>query len=361
MTEQRSSRRQRTGATINDVAAQAGVSPMTVSRVINREGNVREETRERVQQAITELRYAPSSAARALAGGDEIRIGLLYSNPSAAYLSEFLVGSLDQASRLNIQLVVEKCDEAGLEAVAIAHLVTGHMDGIILPPPLCDSPTILQALAEADIPTVAVATGRAPDWVLAVSIDDARAAHDMTRHLASLGHRRIGFITGNANQSASGERLGGYRDALAEAGIPVDEALVAEGLFTYRSGLDAAEQLLTLADPPTAIFASNDDMAAATVAIAHRHGLDVPGDLTVCGFDDTALATTIWPELTTIRQPVMAMSQLAVEMLVREVRARRAGRSDTAERHVLVDYELIRRQSDAAPRRRPAARRPGGE
>ena len=133
---------------------------------------------------------------------------------------------------------------------------------------------------------------------------------------------------------------------------------IAEGLFTYRSGLDAADQLLELAEPPSAIFASNDDMAAATVAIAHRRGLDVPGDLTVCGFDDTALATTIWPELTTIRQPVTEMSRIAVELLVHAIRMQKAGRSaEIKEPHLLADYALIRRQSDAAPRRRPTTGR----
>ena len=133
----------------------------------------------------------------------------------------------------------------------------------------------------------------------------------------------------------------------------MDEALVTHGLFSYQSGLDAAEQLLALADPPTAIFSSNDDMAAATVAVAHRRGLDVPGDLTVCGFDDSALATTIWPELTTIHQPIADMSRAAVEMLVLAIR--RSKGNELAERHRLLDFTLIRRQSDAAPRRRPAA------
>jgi LacI family transcriptional regulator len=180
----------------------------------------------------------------------------------------------------------------------------------------------------------------------------------MTRHLGALGHVRIGFITGNPNQTASAERLDGYRAALADMRLPDDPALVTEGLFTYRSGLDAADRLLDLDDAPSAIFASNDDMAAATVAIAHRRGLDVPSDLTVCGFDDTALATTIWPELTTIRQPVVEMSRMAVELLVHAIRLSKAGRlGDIGEPHVLADYTLIRRQSDAAPRRRPAVQR----
>jgi LacI family transcriptional regulator len=126
-------------------------------------------------------------------------------------------------------------------------------------------------------------------------------------------------------------------------------------MFTYRSGLDAAEQLLALEHRPTAVFASNDDMAAATVAIAHRMGLDVPGDLTVAGFDDTALATTIWPELTTVRQPIADMAETAVKFLVHQIRAQRDGDPQQPE-HLVMDSTLVRRQSDAAPRMRPPAR-----
>jgi LacI family transcriptional regulator len=346
----RPSRRQRNAPTISDVAAAAGVSPMTVSRVINGEANVRDRTRELVNEVIRKLNYSPSAAARSLAGGEEMRIGLLYSNPSSAYLSEFLVGSLDQASRSNVQLIVEKCDEDALEQSVIDHLVQGRVDGIVLPPPLCDATAVLAAVAEHDIPAVAVATGRPIDTMAAVSIDDRRAAFEMTRHLIELGHRRIGFIIGNPNQTASAERLAGYRAALAGSGLDEEAGLIVQGLFTYRSGLDAAEQLLTLADRPTAIFASNDDMAAAAVAIAHRRRLDVPRDLTVCGFDDTALATTIWPELTTIRQPIIEMSRTAVELLVREIKDRKNGKSGPPQ-HLVLDFDLVRRQSDAPPPR----------
>src|SRR4029078_6482548 len=126
--------------------------------------------------------------------------------------------------------------------------------------------------------------------------------------------------------------------------------LIVEGLFTYRSGLDAAEQLLNLPVPPSAIFAQNAQLAAATVAIAHRRGLDVPSDLTVCGYDDTALATTIWPELTTIRQPVIEMSRMAVELLVRAIRHHARRTADIKEPHVTADYAFIQRDSDAPPR-----------
>ncbi|MHA6770188.1 LacI family DNA-binding transcriptional regulator [Sphingobium ummariense] len=350
--EPRSSRRQRNAPTINDVARWAGVSPMTVSRVINREQVVRPETREKVEAAITALNYAPSAAARSLAGGDETRIGLLYSNPSASYLSEFLVGSLDQAARFGVHLVVEKWDEKTSVAAAVDHLRRGRLDGVILPPPLCDMTEMIAALDDAGIAAVAVATGRDPDDVSVVNIDDRGAAYAMTRHLIALGHHRIGFIKGNPNQTASDQRFRGYLDALAQSGIAQDDALVAQGYFTYRSGLDAAEQILELPNAPTAIFASNDDMAAATVAIAHRNGLDVPGDLTVCGFDDTSLATTIWPELTTIRQPISAMSRAAVDVLIEQIKARK-GKTKVSPGHLMLDYELIRRQSDAAPRLRP--------
>lgn len=321
---------------------------MTVSRVINGEKNVRDSTREAVNAAIRELNYAPNPAARSLAGADLVRIGLLYANPSAAYLSEFLVGSLDQCSRGNIQLIVEKCDEGQAEAAA-ARLAASGVDGVILPPPLCDVTGVTRALREAGVPAVAVATGEPPSDVSAVRIDDFAAAQAMTRHLIGLGHRRIGFIKGHPNQTASRQRHEGHLAALAEAGIAAEPALTAQGFFTYRSGFEAAEALLALDPTPTAIFASNDDMAAATVAAAHRRGLDVPGDLTVVGFDDSALATTVWPELTTIRQPIADMSRQAVSLLADEIRSRRAG--ETAQHpHAVQDFALVRRASDGPPR-----------
>jgi LacI family transcriptional regulator len=326
---------------------------MTVSRVINGETNVRPATRELVNAAISALNYAPNPAARSLAGAGPARIGLLYSNPSAGFLSEFLVGSLDQASRSDVQIIVEKCELDDHEVEVAQHLIDGGIDGIILPPPLCEAPALLALLAAARVPTVSVATSLPTESMLAIRIDDAQAAATMTRHIMDLGHRRIGFITGNPNLSASARRLEGYREALSAAGLPIDPQLIAEGLFSYRSGLDAAEQLLDLAVPPTAIFSSNDDMAAATVAVAHRRGLDVPGDLTVCGFDDTTLSTAIWPELTTIHQPIADMARAAVELLVGTIRRQRGSDGIVSQR--VLDFTLIRRQSDAAPRHRPSA------
>ncbi len=339
----------RAAATIADVAKRAGVSPMTVSRVVNGEENVRAATRDKVNAAIAALNYTPNQAARRLAGSRLIRIAILYSNPSANYLNELLVGVLNRASMGHLQLVVQKC-EAGLDEAS--ELIDNGIDGIILPPPLCDSRTLLDLVTRTGTPAIAVASGTPDKRICAIGIDDYRAAFEMTRHIIALGHLRVGFITGHPNQTASARRLAGFRAAMKEAGREVPDEMVAQGMFNYRSGLDAAEILLTADPRPTAIFASNDDMAAGAVAIAHRLGLDVPGDLTVAGFDDAALATTIWPELTTVHQPIMDMAGAAVDLLVKQIRAERDGIETQCE-HVVMDFSLIRRQSDAAPRLRP--------
>jgi LacI family transcriptional regulator len=322
---------------------------MTVSRVINGERNVKDSTRKAVLTAIEKLNYSPNLAARSLAGADQIRIGLLYSNPSPAYLSRFLMGSLEQARINHVQLVVEDCANEDDAEEAVRTLIASNVDGIILSPPLCDSEQLLQMIEREDILAVVIANWQPKSRVSVIRIDDIEAASAMTRHILSLGHRRIGFIKGNPAHKASSQRLAGFKAALKEAGIGVSPDLVVDGRFTYRSGLEAAEELLNLPEPPTAIFASNDDMAAAAITVAHRHRLDVPADLTVCGFDDTDFAQSIWPELTTIHQPIASMSRAAVDMLVEQVRERRAGR----EKHVsdqVLDFTFIRRESDAAPK-----------
>ena len=249
--------------------------------------------------------------------------------------------------------MVEQCDVGDLGIGAARNLIANGIDGILLPSPLNESAELRDILIAEGVPTVVLGNGAPQRELMAVDIDEVGAAHAMTRHLVSLGHRRIGFIAGAPLHTASGLRLEGYRAALTESRLPVDEGLIAQGLFTYRSGLDAAELLIDRPDPPTAIFASNDDMGAATVAVAHRLGLDVPGDLSVCGFDDTTLATVIWPELTTIHQPIANMARAGIEMLVAASRVREAG---WTREHRRLDFTLIRRQSDAPPRRRPLAR-----
>lgn len=340
------SRRGRGSVTIEDVARAAGVSAMTVSRVINKERNVREETRQSVLETIERMNYSPNTAARSLAAGDATHIGLLYSNPSAAYLSQFLVGALDGARQAGCHLVIEACEsENEAEQCEVARrFANADAEGVILPPPLSESVPILTELALAGTPVVTVAMGKLYPNALNVRIDDFAAAKEMTEYLIGLGHKRIGFIKGHPAQIASAERERGFMAAVTEAGLENGGISIEQGFFTFRSGLDAAERLLNQSARPTAIFASNDDMAAAVVGVAHRRGLDVPEDLSVVGFDDTAPATTVWPELTTIRQPVSAMAATALELLLGELKLNRRGRAGTSQEAIL-DHELVIRDS----------------
>jgi LacI family transcriptional regulator len=335
--------------TMADVARKAGVSVMTVSRVMNGRGGVSEDTRLEVARAAADLHYAANREARALTGSGTIRIGLLYPDSSAGYLSEFLIGLLGQSSLNDVQFVVRKCTTDRAEA-EFRRLLREDLDGLILPPPLCDDEGVMWHAGEASMPVTVVARDQPNEHVGAVCVDDREAAYHMTSHLISLGHRRIGFMAGYSDQGAGVRRLEGYRAAIEEMGVDRSEDLVVKGAFSYRAGLDAAQKLLGLADRPTAVFAGNDVMAAATVAVAHCLGLDVPRDLTVAGFDDSLIATAIWPELTTIRQPFADMARAAVHGLVVRVRALRNG-LDVQPEQVCLGFELVRRQSDAAPRR----------
>jgi LacI family transcriptional regulator len=347
MVQQTGRRGERT-ATIADVAAEAGFSAMTVSRVVNGT-HVSAKAEATVLAAIAKLGYEPNAAARALAGSGPIRIGLPFDNPSAAYLSEFLLGALDHAQKVHSQLIVVKCELHHNEDEAIRSLLDSKVDGILLPPPLSDSAMIRAIMMQSDTPTVAVAGGAHMGEASSVRIDDFLAASAMTKYVVGLGHRRIGFIQGNLNQMITARREAGYRAALAEAGLSQDTNLIVSGDFTYRSGLEAAEKLLDLPDPPTAIFASNDDMAAATISTAHRRHLNVPADLTVCGFDDTISARSIWPELTTIHQPIGEMAGAAVALLVSAIHASRRG-EHLPPSEIILDHLLLRRGSDGPPR-----------
>jgi LacI family transcriptional regulator len=348
---EKTGRRKGSAVTIHEVARHASVSPMTVSRVINGESNVRDTTREIVMEAVRTLNYRPNPAARVLAGARDIRIALIYSNPSASYLSEMLVGALDGSHRAAAQLVLERWDNLKPAAEkAAAQKLSEGVTGVILPPPLCESKAIAAAFAAEGVPAVALATGQARDDVSCVRIDDFHAAREMTLHLIALGHSRIAFIRGQPTQTASGQRQAGFEAAMEESGLDVDPALVVQGFFSYKSGLEAAEKLLGRKRIPTAIFASNDDMAAAAISVAHRRSLDVPNDLSVVGFDDTPIATTVWPELTTIRQPIAAMAEAAINLLLHKIRR---PKDRHAHQHVdhLVPYVLVKRDSVAPPRK----------
>ncbi len=341
-------RRDHSAPTILDVAKEAGVSPMTVSRVINNVGSVRPNTRTKVEEAITKLKYSPNTSAQVLAGARPLHLGLIYDNPSATFLSEFLIGALDKASSLNAQLSIEQAKSDQSAVVTAKAMVARGIDGLLLPPPLSDAASLLDYLDALAIPTVVAASSRIKKQVSAVSINDEQAAYEMTQYVLALGHKRVGFIVGNPNQKASQLRLFGYQKALQEQGIALDQNLLAQGQFSYESGIQAAEQLLSLKDRPTAIFASNDDMAAGALAVAHKLGIKAPAQLTVCGFDDSTLATNVWPQLTTIHQPIMDMSRRAIDMLVKKVQGVRAHQPMKSQ-HVLLEYSLIQRESASPP------------
>jgi len=336
-------RRSIQGATIRDVAARAGVSPMTVSRVINAGDNVRSETRELVNAAIRELNYTPSPAARSLAGSEPNRIGLFYMPTSMSYMSEFMLGALDESTRIGAQVLLEKAGDSEPAEAALSRLLRAGVDGLLLPPPLSESVEALTEVRETGVAAVGVATGHPSEQIATIRIDNEAAAREMTEHLLGLGHRRFGFIAGNPNQTVSAQRLNGFLAALAQAGIPRSAARIEQGLYTYRSGLEAAERLLSGDMEMTAIFAANDDMAAATSTLAHRLGYNVPEDLSIVGFDDSPMAATVWPALTTIHQPVAAMARAAVALLMAEIRRARGGSGKPGD--VLIPYTLILRES----------------
>ena len=323
------------------------MSPMTVSRVVNGGNNVQSETRQKVDAAIRETGYRPNLAARSLAGGRQCRIALLFANPSSSYLSEFMLGCLSEVGTVDAQLIVERCSGDEPPEQIVETLKKHRIDGVILPPPLSDNDVLVKALFAQCMPMALVATGFSHDFANTIVIDNEVAAYRLTERLVALGHRRVGFIRGNVNQSASSLREAGYRRALHDAGLAVDEAVIGQGDFTYRSGFDAASSLLDQPNRPTAIFASNDDMASAAIAAAHRVGLDVPRDISICGFDDTAAATSVWPELTTIRQPVADMARRACQLLVKAVMA--TGGEPVSAQHENLPFEIVVRDSDGKP------------
>lgn len=339
------SRARRATVTIHDVARHAKVSAMTVSRVINGQANVREPLRQRVLESIEELDYTPNIAARSTRVGlGATRIGILFSNPSESYLSKTMVGSLEQSRKLGCQLIPEYCAGMASQKKAVNRLVDAGVEGVILPPPLCDSEPTVRMLTGLGIPVVALATAEPLEEVSAVYIDDFRSSVSITRHLIKLGHRKIAFVKGDPAHTPTRRRLDGFLKAMDEAGLPVPEHRIAPGRFTYKSGLAAAEKLLRGDDMPTAILASNDDMAAAIISVAQGRGIRVPEELSIGGFDDTPIASIIWPELTTVHQPITAMGAAAVSVIHQMVTEQRSGRAPRAV-HQRMKYKLVKRDS----------------
>jgi LacI family transcriptional regulator len=330
-------------ATIKDVSDMAGVSMKTVSRVLNKEKYVSERTRQRVERAVAELNFQPSVAARILAGKRSHQIALIYDNHSPHYIHQIQTGVWARCIEEGVRLLAQPSDVGSLQlAREIGGLIDQtRVDGVILSSPVTDSAAALEELERRGVPYVRISPGTEHERSSSVSMDDVQAADDMTSHLIALGHRRIGFVVGHPNHTASELRLFGYRRALDRAGLALEPKYVRPGAFDFASGEAAADVMLDLPQPPTAIFASNDDMAAGVLAVAHRRGLAVPGDLSVAGFDDTALASQLWPPLTTVRQPTRALAYAAAGLLF-------GAQGEVVHRR--LPHELVLRGSTAPPR-----------
>ena len=340
---------QKQHVTIKQVASLAGVSQMTVSRVVNKQGLVKESTRLKVQKAIDELNYRPNLNARRLASGKALFIGLVYHNPSPGYLTKILVGGLSACREDGHHLVLEDLGqhmpfkEPKKTAEALAR--TG-LDGIIVTPPLSDVREFVDTLDQFGIPVIRIAARDIKTDKLHVSMDDEVAVTRIVNHIISHGHKDIAFIRGPKTHPSTHHRFAGFKGAMKENNFEIVHDYIVDGDFTYKSGLDAALALLNLPKMPTAIFASNDDMAAGVVTAAYMKGMTIPEDLSVAGFDDTEIATNIWPQLTTIRQPISDMSARAVKLLAAHIH----GAEEAKSLKVILDFELIERDSIGPPR-----------
>ncbi len=325
--------------TITDVAKEAGVSMKTVSRVLNNEPNVAQATRDRVRDVARRLQYSPSLAARGLASSRSYLIALVYDTASPSYIFHIQAGAIEACRKYGYHVVLEPISlERGEADEAERILGRIGVDGVILTPPLSDSEQIRDTLRRLNIPHVLVAPEE-PGHSPSVRMDDTDAARQMTEYLIGQGHTDIGFILGHPDHGATERRRKGFERALTAHGHPIRDDRIVPGDFSFRSGVEAAVRLLS--DPrnrPTAIFASNDDMAAGVVSVAGRMNLAVPEELAVCGFDDTPLAQILWPKLTTVAQPIHDMGRKAAELLVDR------HKSDPPMQHTL-DFELVIRES----------------
>ena len=306
---------------IADVAMRAKVSVKTVSRVLNREPYVREETIQKVNQAIKELKYTPNASARSLRSMRSYNIGLIYSNPSPYYITEIQAGTTQQCKDSNYDILIHPCNYQSPDIIEeISSLITNKkVDGLILTPPLSDMSNLVSHLSEMNAAFVCISSGHHIPDSASIYCDERDAAREITEYLVSLGHRDIAFIMSHPDHGGSQERYQGFRDALAKKHIDFNPARIKQGYFSVESGRECADELLLSKSPPSAIFASNDDMAVGAIIAAQQLGLNVPDDLSVVGFDDSPIAEHIWPRLTTMRQPIRSLAMSAVVNLVEQL------------------------------------------
>lgn len=341
--------RRRETVTIKHVAADAGVSLQTVSRVINKEASVREGTRARVQASIEKLGYVPLIAAQRLGGRRSYLILALNdrdrtiaewkARQGGDWVDQMLLGGMlkcaEHGYRLILELVDTHSDQIRRELAATIGAL--QPDGVILTPPHSENLQICCLLDAHGIPFVRIGS-KGPGPGFSITMDDEACAREATEHLLDLGHRRIALIAGSPEYSLSAWRVDGWKAAMAEAGLDIRD-LLARGDFSHQSGLDAARQLLALDPPPTAIIASNDQMALATLEVAREQGLSIPEDLSLISFDNTPVVRFSRPRLTAVDQPIAETVSRAVELLIE------ADRTATQPDPVVIRGRLVERES----------------
>lgn len=327
--------------TITDVAKQAGVSIKTVSRVLNRSANVKPETKERVEQAMALMGYRPNSPARMLASNCTYLIGLIY-NASSDYISGLQNGVLSGCLPEHYDLLIHPCSYGSPTLVNNVHEFVSNrrVDGLILAPPVSDVPEIHELLEKYKIPSVSISKEPVGEEDWSVCTNDREICKDMVRHLSRLGHQRIAFVRSHPDHKAMTVRYQGFLDGMHEVNLKVHDEFIVEGKNNFESGIDCGIQLLRQNPRPTAIFCANDHMAAGVMKAIHERRLQIPGDISVAGFDDIPIAGQIWPQLTTIRQPIETMANKAVEALIRLIRS-----ENPEQRRAIVNSSLVIRQS----------------
>ncbi|WP_119680871.1 LacI family DNA-binding transcriptional regulator [Indioceanicola profundi] len=335
--------------TINDVARLAQVSKKTVSRVINQSPFVKNETRDRIQSVIDQIGYVPDPQARGLASQRSLLIGLIYDNPSSHYIVNIQYGVLGACRRMGYELVVHPCDKTSPTFFAeVRQLVERQkLDGVILLPPLSENNELAALLTELECPFIRVVAVPLDTPRNTVVYHDCQAAEEVAHHLVELGHRRIGFISGSPTYRSAHERTRGFIGGLERHGVMLPPELIVQGEYTFETGEACADILLNLPDPPTAIFASNDEMAAGVYKAAYRRGMQIPEDIGVVGFDDSPLATRLWPALTTVRSPSQDTGRMAAEKLIGRVLQDDLGPVEPTS----VIPRLVLRESVIPPRR----------
>lgn len=335
-------------ARIKDVAERAGVSSMTVSRVLSQDTKVSDAKRAIVMKAVKELNYRPNVSARRLASNKSFFIGLLYFDSDTSYVSKFLLRALKSCRSTGHHLVADEIDDdIDKSLISVKELIeVTQVDGLILLPPVCDDAKLLDTLQQANVSFVRIS----PDGQLNLSpyicMDDYQASFELTELLIKQGHTKIGHIIGNPNQGVSRLRYQGYLDALRSNKITVPPEYIEQGSFTVDSGLIAAKKMLSLNNRPTAIFAANDEMAAGALSAAHMNRISVPDDLSIVGFDDGHLATAVSPNLTTVKQPIQQMAELAIEIIA-SGKFSDLSTSNSREFRNVLDFEIVERESTA--------------